>query len=195
METLDPIYPSGEEPRPAILQGDPGTFFMERLDSVGISLTSPRLTFFRLRHNTDQPIKTIQGADLALVGGVCIHCKGSKHHLYQEDKYNLREAVPVVSSSVGEGEASTAEAAVPQSVCQRGDSEWKLVVSKKRQWKAAALRKKAWSCDLATDREGKVLATTAAKFLKFASPFTAVISQKQTCIESEKLVYFFYRFW
>ncbi|KAH7959068.1 hypothetical protein HPB49_008017 [Dermacentor silvarum] len=52
------------------------------------------------------------------------------------------ESAPVVCSSVGEGEASAREAAVPEAVSQCGDSEWKLVVSKRRRRKAAALHKK-----------------------------------------------------
>ncbi|KAH7986233.1 hypothetical protein HPB49_026070 [Dermacentor silvarum] len=94
------------------------------------------------------------------------------------------ESAPVVCSSVGEGEASAREAAVPEAVYQCADSEWKLVVSKRRRRKAAALHKQEWSCDLAADREGKVLAVTAAKFFKFVSPLTTVVSQKQTCIDS-----------
>lgn len=85
----------------------------------------------------------------------------------------------LVCSFVGEEEASAGEAAVPQTVCQRGDSEWKLVQSKKRQRKAAALRKQQ-SCELCADSEGKVLAVTAAKSFRFTSPMTAVVSQKQT---------------
>ncbi|KAH7978240.1 hypothetical protein HPB49_004891 [Dermacentor silvarum] len=94
------------------------------------------------------------------------------------------ESAPDVCSSVGEGEASAREAAVPEAVSQCGDSEWKLVVSKRQRWKAASLHKQEWSCGLAADREGKVLAVTAAKFLKFASPLTAVVSQKETGIDS-----------
>nr|XP_054932886.1 uncharacterized protein LOC126541786 isoform X2 [Dermacentor andersoni] len=95
------------------------------------------------------------------------------------------ESAPVVCSPVGEGEASAQEAAVPEAVSHCGDREWKVVVSRRRR-KAAALHKQEWSCDLAADRKGKVLAVTAAKFLKFASPLKAVVSQKQTCINSIK---------
>lgn len=95
------------------------------------------------------------------------------------------ESAPAVCSPVGEGEASAQEAAVPEAVSHCGEREWKLVVSRRRR-KAAALHKQEWSCDLAADRKGKVLAVTAAKFLKFASPLRAVVSQKQTCIDSIK---------
>ncbi|KAL1472796.1 hypothetical protein MTO96_039099, partial [Rhipicephalus appendiculatus] len=91
-----------------------------------------------------------------------------------------RENALVVHSSVGEEEASAGEAAVPQAVCQRGNSEWKLVQSKKRRRKAAALHKQERSCGLCADSEGKVLAVTAAKSFRSTSPMTAVVSQKQT---------------
>ncbi|KAL1474787.1 hypothetical protein MTO96_037713, partial [Rhipicephalus appendiculatus] len=89
-----------------------------------------------------------------------------------------RENALVVHSSVGEEEASAGEAAVPQAVCQRGNSEWKLVQSKKRRRKAAALHKQERSCELCADSEGKVLAVTAAKSFRSTSPMTAVLCEK-----------------
>nr|XP_037276819.1 uncharacterized protein LOC119169923 [Rhipicephalus microplus] len=61
----------------------------------------------------------------------------------------------LVRSSVGEEEASAGKAAVPQAVGQRGDSEWKLVQSKKSRRKAAALHKQEQSSKLCADSEGK----------------------------------------
>nr|XP_054925609.1 uncharacterized protein LOC129384325 isoform X1 [Dermacentor andersoni] len=190
------------------------------------SLPSPRLTFPRLRHGTNQPTRTLQGAGFSLVGGVRVRCKGSKTWFTWDSlpsptfhgtsvpsrgkaegrsaepmipgrgasttcvwktrrATQKHESAPVVCSPVGEGEASAQEAAVPEAVSHCGDREWKVVVSRRRR-KAAALHKQEWSCDLAADRKGKVLAVTAAKFLKFASPLKAVVSQKQTCINSIK---------
>ncbi|KAH8027517.1 hypothetical protein HPB51_007067 [Rhipicephalus microplus] len=85
----------------------------------------------------------------------------------------------LVRSFVGEEEASAGKAAVPQAVGQCGDSEWKLVQSKKSRRKAAALHKQEQSSKLCADSEGKVLAVTAAKSIRFTSPMTAVVSQKQ----------------
>ncbi|KAH8022183.1 hypothetical protein HPB51_022580 [Rhipicephalus microplus] len=85
----------------------------------------------------------------------------------------------LVRSSVGEEEASAGKAAVPQAVGQCGDSEWKLVQSKKSRRKAAALHKQEQSSKLCADSEGKVLALTAAKSIRSTSPMTAVVSQKQ----------------
>lgn len=74
---------------------------------------------------------------------------------------------------------------MPQAVCQHGDSEWKLVVSKKRWWKAAALCKQEWSCDLAAYREGEVLAATAAKSLEVCFTFDSSC-RPETRIDSGK---------
>ncbi|XP_075738923.1 uncharacterized protein LOC142784443 [Rhipicephalus microplus] len=85
----------------------------------------------------------------------------------------------LVRSSVGEEEASAGKAALPQAVGQCGDSEWKLVQSKKSRRKAAALHKQEQSSKLCADSEEKVLAVTAAKSIRSTSPMTAVVSQKQ----------------
>ncbi|KAH8019776.1 hypothetical protein HPB51_021865 [Rhipicephalus microplus] len=67
----------------------------------------------------------------------------------------------------------------PQAVGHCGDSEWKLVQSKKSRRKAATLHKQEKSSKLCADSEGKVLAVTAAKSMRSTSPMTAVVSQKQ----------------
>ncbi|KAH8027457.1 hypothetical protein HPB51_005739 [Rhipicephalus microplus] len=79
----------------------------------------------------------------------------------------------------GEEEASAGKSAVSQAVGQCGDSEWKLVQSKKSRRKATALHKQEQSSKLCADSEGKVLAVTAAMSIRSTSPMTAVVSQKQ----------------
>ncbi|KAH7949376.1 hypothetical protein HPB49_008519 [Dermacentor silvarum] len=95
------------KPHPAVLQGDPGTFFMDQLNSAGqhpciseaefpplglhifISshaasgpCTAPAPVWIAstapFQRNTNQPTRTLQGADFSLAGGVRICCKGSK---------------------------------------------------------------------------------------------------------------------
>ncbi|XP_075736554.1 uncharacterized protein LOC119160919 isoform X1 [Rhipicephalus microplus] len=85
----------------------------------------------------------------------------------------------VVRSSVGEEEAIAGKAAVPQAVGQCGDSEWKLVQSKKSPQRPEALHKQEQSSKVCADSEGKVLAVTAANSIRSTSPMSAVVSQKQ----------------
>nr|XP_037269096.1 uncharacterized protein LOC119160919 isoform X2 [Rhipicephalus microplus] len=172
------------------------------------------------RHDTDKLASTIHGIGFMLVGGVRIHCKGSKawgtwdslpspifHGTSVPCKGNTEkrpvqpmipsrgasttcdrkirrasqehESALVVHSSVGEEEASAGKAAVPQAVGQCGDSERKLVQSKKTPRRPAALHKQEQSSKLCADSEGKVLAVTAAKSIRSTSPMSAVVSQKQ----------------
>ncbi|KAH7973714.1 hypothetical protein HPB49_004177 [Dermacentor silvarum] len=150
---LHPVHPSGEKPHPAVLQGDPGTFFMDQLDSAGqASLPSPRRT------SRPKPFKVLAFHFLAVsVSAARVARLGGTWD-------NLPSPIFHGTSVPSRGKAK-----------QRGGGQ-----------KAAALHKQEWSCDLAADREGKILAATAAKFLKFASPLTAVVSQKQAHIDSGK---------
>ncbi|XP_049274330.1 uncharacterized protein LOC125759511 [Rhipicephalus sanguineus] len=86
---------------------------------------------------------------------------------YRESKasawngWTQQESVPTISEADFPPleKASAEEAAVPQAVCQHGDSEWKLVQSKKRRRKAAALRKQEQSCELCADNSASQFVT------------------------------------